>query len=104
MFRRLLSVGGYTLLSRIAGFARDVLMAAILGAGPASDAFLVAFRLPNNFRAIFAEGAFNLAFLPRLHGGENARGHRGGGGFRRSMSSPGRWQRNWCCCWRRCWA
>jgi putative peptidoglycan lipid II flippase len=66
MFRRLLSVGGYTLLSRIAGFVRDVLMAAILGAGPASDAFLVAFRLPNNFRAIFAEGAFNLAFLPRF--------------------------------------
>jgi putative peptidoglycan lipid II flippase len=66
MFGRLLSVGGYTLLSRIAGFVRDVLMAAILGAGPASDAFLVAFRLPNNFRAIFAEGAFNLAFLPRF--------------------------------------
>ena len=65
MIRRLLSVGGFTALSRIAGFIRDVLMAAILGAGPMSDAFFVAFRFPNNFRAIFAEGAFNAAFLPR---------------------------------------
>jgi len=62
---RLLSVGGFTALSRVAGFIRDMLMAAILGAGPISDAFMVAFRLPNNFRAIFAEGAFNAAFLPR---------------------------------------
>jgi putative peptidoglycan lipid II flippase len=62
---RLISVGGFTALSRIAGFIRDVLMAAILGAGPMSDAFFVAFRFPNNFRAIFAEGAFNAAFLPR---------------------------------------
>lgn len=61
----LLSVGGMTLLSRIAGFARDVLMAAVVGAGPVADAFLVAFRLPNHFRAIFAEGAFNTAFVPR---------------------------------------
>ena len=65
MIRRLVSVGGFTALSRIAGFIRDVLMAAILGAGPISDAFFVAFRFPNNFRAIFAEGAFNAAFLPR---------------------------------------
>jgi putative peptidoglycan lipid II flippase len=62
---RLVSVGGFTALSRIAGFIRDILMAAILGAGPMSDAFFVAFRFPNNFRAIFAEGAFNAAFLPR---------------------------------------
>jgi len=65
MFKRLLSVGGYTLLSRIAGFARDVLMAAVLGSGPLSDAFFVAWRLPNSFRGIFAEGAFNVAFIPR---------------------------------------
>ena len=65
MIRRLISVGGFTALSRVAGFIRDVLMAAILGAGPMSDAFFVAFRFPNNFRAIFAEGAFNAAFLPR---------------------------------------
>ena len=65
MIGRLVSVGGFTALSRIAGFIRDILMAAILGAGPMSDAFFVAFRFPNNFRAIFAEGAFNAAFLPR---------------------------------------
>jgi putative peptidoglycan lipid II flippase len=65
MIGRLVSVGGFTALSRVAGFVRDILMAAILGAGPMSDAFMVAFRLPNNFRAIFAEGAFNAAFLPR---------------------------------------
>lgn len=65
MFRRLLSVGGFTLLSRFAGFARDVLMAAVLGDGLLSDAFFVAWRLPNSFRGIFAEGAFNVAFIPR---------------------------------------
>jgi putative peptidoglycan lipid II flippase len=65
MFKRLLSVGGYTALSRLTGFGRDIMMAIVLGAGPMSDAFLVAFRLPNNFRSIFAEGAFNMAFLPR---------------------------------------
>ena len=64
MFRSILSVGGLTLLSRLAGFIRDVVMAAVLGAGPVADAFLVAFRLPNHFRAIFAEGAFNAAFVP----------------------------------------
>lgn len=65
MIRRLISVSGFTALSRLTGFGRDVMMAAVLGAGPMSDAFLVAFRLPNHFRAIFAEGAFNAAFLPR---------------------------------------
>jgi putative peptidoglycan lipid II flippase len=64
MVGRILSVGGLTLGSRVVGFARDVMMAAILGAGPVADAFLVAFRLPNHFRAIFAEGAFNAAFVP----------------------------------------
>lgn len=66
MLGRLLSVGGYTLLSRVAGFIRDILMARFMGANAMSDAFFVAFRLPNNFRAIFAEGAFNAAFLPRF--------------------------------------
>ena len=64
MIKRILTVGGLTLLSRITGFARDIVLAAILGAGPAADAFFVAFRLPNHFRAIFAEGAFNAAFIP----------------------------------------
>jgi putative peptidoglycan lipid II flippase len=64
MLGRIFTVGGYTLLSRLTGFARDVMLAAILGAGPVADAFFVALRLPNHFRAIFAEGAFNAAFVP----------------------------------------
>lgn len=64
MIRAILSVGGWTLVSRVTGFARDVVMAAMVGAGPVADAFVVAFRLPNHFRAIFGEGAFNTAFVP----------------------------------------
>ncbi|MCJ2011335.1 murein biosynthesis integral membrane protein MurJ [Methylobacterium sp. J-076] len=64
MIRSILSVGGWTLVSRVTGFARDVVMAAVMGAGPLADAFVVAFRLPNHFRAIFGEGAFNTAFVP----------------------------------------
>ena len=64
MIERILTVGGLTLVSRITGFARDIMLAAILGAGPVADAFFVALRLPNHFRAIFAEGAFNAAFVP----------------------------------------
>ncbi|MEZ5874450.1 MAG: murein biosynthesis integral membrane protein MurJ [Hyphomicrobiales bacterium] len=64
MIRRIATVGGLTLVSRLSGFIRDVVMAAILGAGPLADAFFVAFRLPNHFRAIFAEGAFAAAFVP----------------------------------------
>jgi putative peptidoglycan lipid II flippase len=72
MLGRIFTVGGYTLLSRLTGFARDIMLAAILGAGPVADAFFVALRLPNHFRAIFAEGAFNAAFVPayaHIHGG-----------------------------------
>src|SRR3984893_6212075 len=71
MLGRIFTVGGYTLLSRLTGFARDIILADILGAGPMADAFFVALRLPNNFRAIFAEGAFNTAFIPayaHVHG------------------------------------
>jgi putative peptidoglycan lipid II flippase len=64
MIKNIFTVGGWTLISRITGFVRDIVMAAILGAGPIADAFLVAFRLPNHFRAIFAEGAFSSAFVP----------------------------------------
>ena len=64
MLGRIFTVGGYTFLSRLTGFARDIMLAAILGAGPVADAFFVALRLPNHFRAIFAEGAFNAAFVP----------------------------------------
>ena len=77
MINRILTVGGLTLLSRVTGFLRDIVMAAVLGAGPVADAFLVAFRLPNHFRAIFAEGAFAAAFVPayariREQGGPDA--------------------------------
>lgn len=64
MLNKILSVGGLTLLSRLTGFARDVAMAAILGAGQLMDAFVVAQKLPNQFRAIFGEGAFSSAFVP----------------------------------------
>ena len=70
MLGRIFTVGGFTLLSRFTGFARDIVLAAVLGAGPVADAFFVALRLPNHFRAIFAEGAFNAAFVPayaRIH-------------------------------------
>jgi putative peptidoglycan lipid II flippase len=65
MFKRLISVGGFTLLSRITGFLRDMLMAWYLGKGVLSDAFIVAFLFPNYFRSIFGEGTINPAFLPR---------------------------------------
>jgi putative peptidoglycan lipid II flippase len=64
MIERILTVGGLTLVSRITGFVRDIFLAYVLGAGPVADAFFVALRLPNHFRAIFAEGAFNAAFVP----------------------------------------
>lgn len=66
MFKRLLTVSGFTALSRLTGLMRDFIMAYVLGAGIASDAFMAAFRLPNTFRSIFGEGAFNNAFLPRF--------------------------------------
>ena len=58
------TVGLWTLLSRILGFARDITIAAFLGTGPVAEAFLIAFSLPNLFRRFFAEGAFNMAFVP----------------------------------------
>ena len=57
-------VGGLTLVSRLFGYVRDIFMAAIIGAGPLGDAFTFALTLPNSFRQIFAEGAFNAAFVP----------------------------------------
>jgi putative peptidoglycan lipid II flippase len=64
LLRNFMTVGGATLSSRVLGFGRDVLMAAALGTGPVADAFVVAFRFPNLFRRVFAEGAFNSAFIP----------------------------------------
>lgn len=78
LLRSVVTVGGWTLVSRGAGFARDIMMAAYLGAGPVADAFNVAFALPNMFRRFFAEGAFNMAFVPmfakKLEGDEDAAG------------------------------
>ena len=78
LIKNILTVGGWTLLSRGAGFARDMMMAAYLGSGPVAEAFLVAFSLPNMFRRFFAEGAFNMAFVPmfakKLESGEDAAG------------------------------
>ncbi|NVO21791.1 murein biosynthesis integral membrane protein MurJ [Donghicola sp. B5-SW-15] len=59
-----LTVGGWTFASRILGFLRDMAIASMLGAGPVAEAFLIAFSLPNMFRRFFAEGAFNMAFVP----------------------------------------
>lgn len=71
-----LTVGIWTLLSRVFGFARDIMIAGYLGAGPVAEAFLVAFSLPNMFRRFFAEGAFNMAFVPmfskKVEAGEDA--------------------------------
>ncbi|MDP1626040.1 murein biosynthesis integral membrane protein MurJ [Parvibaculum sp.] len=64
LIRSAATVGGTTLLSRLLGFLRDVMVAAAIGTGPIADAFFVAFRFPNMFRSIFAEGAFNSAFVP----------------------------------------
>lgn len=80
--RALGSVGGLTLASRILGLVRDSLFARFVGASFASDAFLVAFRLPNMFRALFAEGAFSAAFIPMF----NQRVAEQGGGLKAGLS------------------
>ena len=76
--RAIATVGGFTLLSRVVGFLRDVVLSAMLGSGAVADAFIVAFKLPNFFRRLFAEGAFSAAFVPlfarelQAHGREQA--------------------------------
>jgi putative peptidoglycan lipid II flippase len=67
LVRSLGSVGGLTLVSRMLALVRDTLQASFVGAGFASDAFFVSFRLPNMFRALFAEGAFSAAFIPMFN-------------------------------------
>jgi len=64
LYKAFATVGGLTLLSRVFGFVRDILIAATLGSGWVADAFVVAFRFPNLFRRLFGEGAFNSAFVP----------------------------------------
>jgi putative peptidoglycan lipid II flippase len=68
MLRGVLTVGGWTMASRVLGLLRDILTAALIGTGPVADAFFVANRLPNLFRRLFGEGAFNAAFVPEFTG------------------------------------
>ncbi len=68
LLRSIATVGGMTMISRVLGFARDILIAGFLGAGTTADAFFVAFRFPNLFRRLFAEGAFSAAFVPIFTG------------------------------------
>ena len=68
LLRAITTVGGYTLMSRVFGFIRDIIIASVLGAGATADAFFVAFRFPNLFRRLFAEGAFSAAFVPIFSG------------------------------------
>ncbi|MDN5882565.1 MAG: lipid II flippase MurJ, partial [Nitrosospira sp.] len=73
LLKALATISGMTLISRILGFIRDVLIARIFGAGMETDAFFVAFRIPNLLRRLFAEGAFSLAFVPILAEYKNRR-------------------------------
>jgi putative peptidoglycan lipid II flippase len=64
MLRGILTIGGWTMASRLLGLLRETLIAAFIGAGPLADAFVMANRIPNMFRRLFGEGAFNAAFVP----------------------------------------
>ena len=75
------TVGVWTMASRVLGFVRDILIAAFLGSGPVAEAFFVAFRLPNMFRRFFAEGAFNMAFVPMFAKKLEGDGEAGARGF-----------------------
>lgn len=76
LLRSSATVGAFTLLSRFFGFARDVIIANVMGAGAMTDAFFMAFKLPNFLRRLFAEGAFNAAFLPMFAGMLKTQGNR----------------------------
>jgi putative peptidoglycan lipid II flippase len=75
LLKALATVGSMTLLSRVLGFVRDTLIARVFGAGIYTDAFFIAFKIPNLLRRLFAEGAFSLAFVPVLAEYKNRRGH-----------------------------
>ena len=66
LLKKFLSISALTFLSRILGFVRDLIISRVFGAGALSDAFFVAFKLPNLLRRLFAEGAFSQAFVPVL--------------------------------------
>ena len=86
LLRSVATVGGYTMMSRVLGFVRDMLTAALLGAGPVTDAFFVALRLPNLFRSLFAEGAFSAAFVPLFAGMVAKEGRRAARPLRRGRA------------------
>src|SRR3989339_489038 len=75
LLKALAAISSLTLVSRILAFVRDVLIARVFGAGAATDAFFVAFKLPNLLRRLFAEGAFSQAFVPIFGEYRNRRGH-----------------------------
>ncbi len=75
LLKSIASVGSMTMLSRILGFIRDIIIARLFGAGIAADAFFVAFKIPNFMRRLFAEGAFSLAFVPVLAEYKTQRSH-----------------------------
>ena len=79
--KRVGTVSGFTMLSRATGFLRDVVLAWVIGAGPLADAFFIALRIPNHFRALFAEGAFNASFVPTYAGTLEAKGAEAAMGF-----------------------
>src|SRR5690349_12588677 len=74
LLKTLATVSSMTLLSRILGFVRDTVIARVFGAGLVTDAFFVAFKIPNFLRRMFAEGAFSQAFVPILSEYKNRRG------------------------------
>lgn len=74
LFRSIATIGGFTMGSRVTGLMREMMIAHFLGAGAVADAFFVAFRFPNLFRSLFAEGAFNAAFVPLFTGKLTAEG------------------------------
>jgi putative peptidoglycan lipid II flippase len=87
MFRSILTVGFWTLASRVLGFARDVLIADRLGAGMVADAFFVALKLPDLFRRLFGEGAFSAAFIPAFAGAVASEGRQAAQRFAEEVAS-----------------
>ncbi|MGH7188394.1 MAG: murein biosynthesis integral membrane protein MurJ, partial [Acetobacteraceae bacterium] len=87
MLKSALTVGLWTLVSRLFGFARDILIADRLGAGLVADAFFVALRLPDLFRRLFGEGAFSAAFVPAFSGAVAAEGEKAARRFAEEVMS-----------------
>lgn len=81
LFKAMATIAGFTMASRVAGMARDMITASVLGAGPIADAFFVALKLPNFFRRVAAEGAFSVSFVPLYTKTLTQEGERGAGEF-----------------------